>query len=320
VSDGALYSGATTDTLSVLVPTPAMGGYQYRCAISDAVSPAIASAPATLTVRWSRFAALSARGPVGTGEQTLILGFAFASGGKPTLVRGVGPGLSVPVRGYLRDPQLRLFASDGTEVAHNDDWAGTPALAEAFARTGAGPLATTSKDAALVETLIGNLYTAHVTGATGTSGVALAEVYDADLSDKTKRLSALSVRSQVGVGEASLITGFVIAGDVPRPVILRAVGPGLANAVTTPLSDPYLRLWKLDTTTGAWALVGENDDWDGTPETAAAFASAGMGALAAGSEDAALLLTLEPGIYTLQVNGAAGTSGVALAEIYEAAP
>jgi len=151
VSDGALYSGATTDTLSVLVPTAAMGGYQYRCAISDAVSPAIASAPATLTVRWSRFAALSARGPVGTGEQTLILGFAFASGGKPTLVRGVGPGLFMSVRGYLRDPQLRLFASDGAEVSRNDDWAGTPALAEAFARTGAGPLATTSKDAALVE-------------------------------------------------------------------------------------------------------------------------------------------------------------------------
>jgi len=224
----------------------------------------------------------------------------------------------VPVRGYLRDPQLRLFASDGTEVARNDDWAGTPALAEAFARTGAGPLATTSKDSALVEALTGNLYTAHVTGATGTSGVALAEVYDADLSDKTKRLSALSVRSQVGVGEASLITGFVIAGDVPRQVIFRAVGPGLANAVTTPLSDPYLRLWKLNTTTGAWALVGENDDWDGTPETAAVFQSAGMGALTAGSKDAALLVTLEPGIYTAQVEGAAGTTGVALVEIYEA--
>ena len=318
VIDGVLYSGATTDTLSVSATTADMGGYQYRCVISDTASPSIASTAATLTVRWSRFAALSARGPVGTGERTLILGFAYAGGGKPTLVRGVGPGLSVPVRGYLRDPQLRLFASDGTEVAHNDDWAGTPALAEAFARTGAGPLATTSKDAALVETLIGNLYTAHVTGATGTSGVALAEVYDADLSDKTKRLSALSVRSQVGVDEASLITGFVIAGDVPRPVILRAVGPGLANAVTTPLSDPYLRLWKLNTTTGAWALVGENDDWDGTPETAAVFQSAGMGALTAGSKDAALLVTLEPGIYTAQVEGAAGTTGVALVEIYEA--
>jgi hypothetical protein len=96
------------------------------------------------------------------------------------------------------------------------------------------------------------------------------------------------------------------------------VGPGLANAVTTPLSDPYLRLWKLDTTTGAWTLVDSNDDWSGSAADAAAFAAAGMGALTAGSKDSALLVTLEPGIYTLQVNGAAGTSGVGLVELYEA--
>ena len=48
------------------------------------------------------------------------------------------------------------------------------------------------------------------------------------------------------------------------------------------------------------------------------FQSAGMGALTAGSKDAALLVTLEPGIYTAQVEGAAGTTGVALVEIYEA--
>ena len=318
VSDGALYSGATTGTLSVLATTAAMGGYQYRCVISDTVSPAIASAPATLTVRWSRFAALSARGPVGTGEQTLILGFVYASGGKPTLVRGVGPGLFMSVRGYLRDPQLRLFASDGTEVARNDDWAGTPALAEAFARTGAGPIATTSKDSALVEALTGNLYTAHVTGAAGTTGVALAEVYDADLTDKTKRLAALSVRSQVGAGESLLIAGFVLAGDAPRQVVVRAVGPGLTGSVANYLANPEIKLWRL--AGGEWTLVDSNDDWSGSADDAAAFAAAGMGALTAGSKDAALLVTLEPGIYTLQVNGAAGTSGVALVEIYEAAP
>ena len=37
-----------------------------------------------------------------------------------------------------------------------------------------------------------------------------------------------------------------------------------------------------------------------------------------GSGDAALLARLEPGNYTAQVNGAAGETGVALLEIYEA--
>ena len=47
------------------------------------------------------------------------------------------------------------------------------------------------------------------------------------------------------------------------------------------------------------------------------YLAACMGALARGSKDAALWLTLEPGIYTLQISGGDGGSGVALAEIYE---
>jgi len=169
-----------------------------------------------------------------------------------------------------------------------------------------------------VEALTGNLYTAHVTGAAGTTGVALAEVYDADLTDKTKRLTALSVRNQVGTGAETLIAGFVIAGTQPKAVILRAVGPGLTGSVANYLANPEIKLWRLSG--GEWTLVDSNDDWSGSTADAAAFAAAGMGALTAGSKDAALLVTLEPGIYTLQVNGAAGTSGVALVEIYEAAP
>jgi hypothetical protein len=75
---------------------------------------------------------------------------------------------------------------------------------------------------------------------------------------------------------------------------------------------------QLDASTGEWSLVGENDDWDGTAQTAALFESAGMGALASGSKDAALVLTLEPGIYTIEVTGVERTTGVALVEIYEA--
>jgi hypothetical protein len=43
-----------------------------------------------------------------------------------------------------------------------------------------------------------------------------------------------------------------------------------------------------------------------------------MGALDAGSKDAALVLELEPGIYTAQISGVGDSTGVALAEIYEA--
>jgi hypothetical protein len=39
--------------------------------------------------------------------------------------------------------------------------------------------------------------------------------------------------------------------------------------------------------------------------------------LAKGSKDAALLLELAPGAYTVQVAGAGGSTGVALVEVYE---
>ena len=48
------------------------------------------------------------------------------------------------------------------------------------------------------------------------------------------------------------------------------------------------------------------------------FESLGMGALTSGSKDAALVLTLEPGIYTAQMRGVDGATGVGLMELYEA--
>jgi len=158
-----------------------------------------------------------------------------------------------------------------------------------------------------------------VTFTQAVTGVALAEAYDASLGDKTKRLTALSVRNQVGVDDAILIAGFVISGDVPKRVVVRGVGPGI-SAVSGYLRDPQLQVWRLNTlvTPAKWELVGENDDWDSTPATADLFQSLGMGALAAGSKDAAVVLALEPGIYTAQVRGVQGATGVGLVELYEA--
>jgi len=266
----------------------------------------------------SRFAALSARGPVGTGEQTLTLGFVFGgTGSKSTLVRGVGPGISASVPGAVADPSLSLFnytAGGWAEVGSNDDWAGAAALRSAFASTGAGALADDSKDAALVATLSDRIYTAQVTA--GGSGVVLAETYDAALSDRARWLTALSVRNQVGTGAETLIAGFVIVGTQPKAVILRAVGPGLTGSVANYLANPEIKLWRLSG--GEWTLVDSNDDWSGSTADAAAFASAGMGPLTAGSKDAALLVTLEPGIYTAQMRGVDGATGVGLVELYEA--
>ena len=64
-------------------------------------------------------------------------------------------------------------------------------------------------------------------------------------------------------------------------------------------------------------MIGENDDWGGSAELSTLFSQAGMGALSPSSTDAALVLELEPGVYTAQLSGVGDSTGVGLVEIYE---
>jgi hypothetical protein len=127
---------------------------------------------------------LSSRGEVGSGDQALIAGFVI-TGTQPhrMLIRAVGPTLtSFGITAPLNDPVLALYRGT-TVVATNDDWEisrSSPAVAATAQRLGAFPLNAASLDAALLITLDPGAYTTIVTGANGTAGVALVEVYDAD--------------------------------------------------------------------------------------------------------------------------------------------
>ena len=140
----------------------------------------------------------------------------------------------------------------------------------------------------------------------------MLEVYAAG-SAGTTQLSSLSTRAQVGTGDGKLIVGFVISGPVSKTVLVRAVGPTLAAyGVATPLADPQLEVYRDST------RIAGNDDWGkGSGVTAATFAAVSAFPLPAGSKDAALLLTLAPGLYTAQCSGVGNTTGIALVEVYD---
>jgi len=127
------------------------------------------------------------------------------------------------------------------------------------------------------------------------------------------RLVNVSARAQVGTGAGILIAGFTISGNVPRRVLIRGVGPGLAPfGVTGTLVNPALAIYR------GTSVVAENDDWGGGEELAATFRSVGAFALfSTASRDSALLVTLAPGSYTAQLTGVSNTTGVALIEVYE---
>jgi hypothetical protein len=260
----------------------------------------------------SRLMNLSVRAVPGPNDRALLVGFVVRDAAKSMLVRAVGPGLSTYTNATVfQDPKLTLRDAKG-EVAVNDDWAGADLLKSNFARLGAFPLPDTSKDAVILTQFAPKGYTANVTGS-GT-GLAMAEIYDADLPGAAKgRLVNLSARAYAGPGDDVLIVGFVISGDTPLRVLIRAVGPTLANhGVTTALADPQLQVYRGST------MIQHNDNWSGDSELAAAFAQTGAFALPdASSKDAALIVSLAPGAYTAIVSGVAGTNGIALAEIYE---
>lgn len=130
----------------------------------------------------------------------------------------------------------------------------------------------------------------------------------------------ISTRGLVGEEAELLIAGFVVGGTTPATVLLRGVGPGLAQfGLADTVADPVIELF--DPTVSADQPVAVNDDWgdagDGA-EIEAARLAVGAFALEEGSKDAVLLLVLDPGVYTLQVSGKEpGTSKPALVEIYQ---
>ncbi|MCX6954060.1 MAG: PQQ-binding-like beta-propeller repeat protein [Verrucomicrobia bacterium] len=270
-----------------------------------------------------RLSNLSTRVQAGNGA-TLIAGLAAAgTGPKPYLIRAVGPTLtSFGISAPLRDPTLAIKRNDfGDVLFANDNWGSegdAAQLTATAARVGAFPLPAGSKDAVVLPTLAPGLYTASVGSPEGDAGIALVEAYDADVGAPAGRLINLSVRAQAGVGESSLIVGFVITGPDPLRVLTRAVGPGLAAfGVGNFLARPTMtvrqkiseELRELRTNAG-WTAGLDSGDIAGASVAAGAFS------LAPGSADCAALLTLSPGSYTIQVSGAGGTTGEALVEVY----
>ena len=153
-----------------------------------------------------------------------------------------------------------------------------------------------------------------VSSANNGAGLVIAEIYDATASSSfvtaTPRLINVSVRKHLGTG---LTVGFVLGGSAATKVLIRAVGPTLGDfGVPGVVADPQLTLFNDKS-----AKIGENNDWGGTAALTAAFASVGAFPLPAASKDAAVLVTLQPGLYSVQVAGAGATTGVALVEVYE---
>ena len=317
-TDKHLYSftGSITQSMTdwpQLLRTPQRDGYQPL------------GAPSGTT---GRLFNLSVRTLAGSGANTLITGFALGgSGTRTVLVRGVGPSLQqFGVSGVLGDPYLQIVPQNppnSPPTASNNNWQDSngAAIAATANTVGAFPLPDGSLDSAILATFPATTpptaQNALISGSDNGTGIALVELYDAGGSG-SGRLVNVSARSYVGTGSSVLVAGFVVR-DHTRAVLIRAVGPKLADfGVTGVLSNPQLRVYRA--VTNQQEVVADNAGWSSATNAATiASVSSSVGAfpLSSGSADSAMLLTLAPGDYTAQISGVNGTTGVALAEVYE---
>lgn len=128
-------------------------------------------------------------------------------------------------------------------------------------------------------------------------------------SPLSPNLVNVSTRAHVGSGDQVMIGGFIITGTKAKEILLRGLGPSLAQAgVSDVLADPVLEIYNQ-----AGALIARNDNWFSLPPDSVGFAPSN-------ADESVVVATLAPGSYTAILSGANATTGTALLEIYDLDP
>ncbi len=324
VQNGAQLSAGTATIDSAGKLTATLGTQDIACTVAGGTVTGTAGTAGFSGANDSiaggqRFREISTRAGLVAGGSATV-GFVLV-GDSPVdvLVRAVGPTLSVfGVTNPLAAPKLDLF-SGSLVIATNTRWGTALNSADVAAGAllaGAFPLGATAADSAIRTRLNPGAYTAMMTSATpGATGVGLVEIYDLTTGAAGQRLINLSSLALAGSGDNTLIAGVLVSGTVPKRMLVRAVGPSLAQAgVVGFLARPVLSLYS------GSRLVAQNAGLAASPDAIAITAAnveAGAFPLTAGTTDSALLLNLAPGLYTAQVTSADGAIGLALIEFYE---
>jgi len=331
--DGVAIADATSATLTIpSVQAYHAGSYTvtvtnaFGTATSDAVVVTVDAAPASD----ARLLNLSTRALCQTGESVLIPGFYIdGAGSKRLLMRAVGPELArFNVANPLPDPVMVLKRFDTAtnayvDVATNDNWgdnANWQEIRDTTSALFAFSLQTGSADAALLMDLAPGGYTIVASGKGDATGVSIVELYEANGDAESARLVNISNRGFVGVGGEIMIPGFVVSDTGSRTFLIRAVGPTLDRfGITGFLPDPWFEIYKRRPGTATDDLVLSTDTWgeNGDAETIRQAAlTVHAFRLNDASADAALVVTLPPGAYTVNAKGKGSETGVALVEVY----
>ncbi len=249
---------------------------------------------------------ISTRAQVGNGVFAVVAGFIVEGDTKKcVVVRGRGPSVNIG-QTKLEDPTLTLKAAGNPAVlAFNDNWQDDPVGAAAMVERGLQP--TDPNEAAIFTCLDPGAYTAELRSVAGKQlGIGIVEANDVDQG--TPFLLNISTRTGVENGARRAVAGFAIRGSEPRTVLLRGRGPSV-RVNRDKLLDPALELRQGPT------VLAANDNWKDAANQAD-IAATGLAPTI--DEEAAILITLQPGNYTVFLQSADGNNlGIGNVEVFD---
>lgn len=120
------------------------------------------------------------------------------------------------------------------------------------------------------------------------------------------KLLNIATRMRVQAGDNVIIGGFIITGNDPKKVIIRGIGPSLAQFFAGTLANPRLELVQGNTS------LASNDDW----KTSQAEIEA-TGIPPSNDLESAIVQTLAPGAYTAILRGTGTNTGIGVVEVYD---
>ena len=131
--------------------------------------------------------------------------------------------------------------------------------------------------------------------------------------NQVSKIVGISGRSTIGTGDKIEVAGFQITGAEPMRVAIRAQGPGLTTqGITNPAASTQIKLYQI-TAAGTNPLLGTNTAW----KQGSNWRLLESDHLSPSQDnEAALVATLPPGLYTAEVSDPTGKGGVGIAEIY----
>jgi hypothetical protein len=260
---------------------------------------------------------VSTRLPVGTGDNVLIEGFIVqgpVGSIKKIMVRAIGPSLlPFGIPDALANPVLEIRDASNTLVASNDDWGTTQSGGiitgdQSGEISGSGLAPGNNQESAIIANLAPGSYTAVVRGAGNTVGTGVVDAYDMSAASPA-RLANIATRGLIQPGDKLMIAGFIIQNGNVRAVV-RAIGPSLsAFGISNALPDTTLELRNQN-----GAIVRVNDDWESDPAQKQELEDAGL--QPSDSREAAVVATIAPGQYTVQVRGKPETTGIGVVQIF----